>query len=205
MIRRPPRSTLFPYTTLFRSIKIFGSILLTLALSAGLSFAPLRLFAGTIRIGGTLGLTLANYLVDSLNLIGALVVTLTAIVISVYLVSTFTLAVLAIWLARPLAWFESQADAWRAWRERAHQRAVEGAEKKPTGSARARRAPVNPEAARPRLEGEPEIAQARTQRVAPLPSDVDGRPPWETREQPQSAEYASVEEPSPRPGIHDSV
>ena len=38
-------------------VKIFGSILLTLALSAGLSFAPLRLFAGTIRIGGTLGLT----------------------------------------------------------------------------------------------------------------------------------------------------
>ena len=61
-------------------VKIFGSILLTLALSAGLSFAPLRLFGGIIRIGGTLGLALANYLVDSLNLIGALVVTLTAIV-----------------------------------------------------------------------------------------------------------------------------
>src|SRR5689334_24348041 len=29
MIRRPPRSTLFPYTTLFRSIKV-GSMLLTL-------------------------------------------------------------------------------------------------------------------------------------------------------------------------------
>src|SRR5258708_9701685 len=25
MIRRPPRSTLFPYTTLFRSISVFGS------------------------------------------------------------------------------------------------------------------------------------------------------------------------------------
>src|SRR3712207_8211893 len=25
MIRRPPRSTLFPYTTLFRSTKVFGS------------------------------------------------------------------------------------------------------------------------------------------------------------------------------------
>src|SRR5256885_16596129 len=24
MIRRPPRSTLFPYTTLFRSVKVFG-------------------------------------------------------------------------------------------------------------------------------------------------------------------------------------
>src|SRR5471030_3477333 len=26
MIRRPPRSTLFPYTTLFRSVLIFGAI-----------------------------------------------------------------------------------------------------------------------------------------------------------------------------------
>ena len=46
-------------------VKVFGAVLLTLALSAGLSFAPLRLFAGTIRIGGTLGLTLASYLAVS--------------------------------------------------------------------------------------------------------------------------------------------
>src|SRR5258705_8594689 len=26
MIRRPPRSTLFPYTTLFRSVQIFGEV-----------------------------------------------------------------------------------------------------------------------------------------------------------------------------------
>src|SRR3712207_8547012 len=30
MIRRPPRSTLFPYTTLFRSVAIIGLIYLTL-------------------------------------------------------------------------------------------------------------------------------------------------------------------------------
>ncbi len=101
-------------------VKIFGSILLTLALSAALSFVPFRLFGGNIRIGGTLGLTLANYLVDSLNVTGALVVTLTAIVISVYLVSTFTLATLAGWLAGPSAWFAARGEAWRAWRERAH-------------------------------------------------------------------------------------
>jgi S-DNA-T family DNA segregation ATPase FtsK/SpoIIIE len=159
-------------------VKVFGSILLTLAFSAALSFAPLRLFAGTIRIGGTLGLTLANYLVDSLNVIGALVVTLTAMVISVYLVSTFTLATLAGWLAGPAAWFAARAGAWRAWRGRVQQRAIEKAKRR----------------AAPRREKE------RTQRVAPLPSDVDGRAPWETGEHRQPAEYASVEEPSPRPG-----
>ena len=172
-------------------VKIFGSILLTLALSAGLSFAPLRLFAGTIRIGGTLGLTLANYLVDSLNVIGALVVTLTAIIISVYLVSTFTLATLAGWLAGPMAWFAARGAAWRAWRERAHQQAIEKAKAK----AAARRAPTRTE--RPRST--PEVEPERTQRVAPLPSDVDGRAPWETAEHAQATEYGGAEDPPPQP------
>jgi len=171
-------------------VKMFGSVLLTLALSAGLSFAPLRLFAGTIRIGGTLGLTLANYLVDSLNVIGALLVTLTALVISVYLVSTFTLATLAGWLAGPAAWFAARGERWRAWRERVRQRSIEKAKQN---------------AARRRELWRNEKEKERTQKVAPLPSDVDGRAPWETAEHPQPAEYASVEEPSPRPGTYPTI
>jgi S-DNA-T family DNA segregation ATPase FtsK/SpoIIIE len=173
-------------------VKMFGSILLTLAFSAALSFAPLRLFAGTIRIGGTLGLTLANYLVDSLNVIGAIVVTLTAMVVSVYLVSTFTLATLAGWLAGPSAWFAARAAAWRAWRDRVHQRSIEKAKAR----AAARRAAPRQEKGKDK---------DRTQRIAPRPSDVDGRPPWETGEHRQPAEYATVEEPSPRPGTHPMV
>ncbi len=171
-------------------VKMFGSVLLTLALSAGLSFVPLRLFAGTIRIGGTLGLTLANYLVDSLNVIGALLVTLTAIVISVYLVSTFTLATLAGWLAGPAAWFAARGERWRAWRERVRQRSIEKAKQN---------------AARRRQLWRNEKEKERTQKVAPLPSDVEGRAPWETAEHPQPAEYASVEEPSPRPGTYPTI
>ena len=171
-------------------VKIFGSLLLTLAFSAALSFAPLRLFAGTIRIGGTLGLVLANYLVDSLNVIGALLLTLTAIVISVYLVSTFTLATLAGWLAGPAAWFAARGEAWRAWRDRVHQRSIEKARQK----AATRRATLRQQK-----------VDERTQKVAPRPSDVDGRPPWESAEHPQPAEYASVEEPSPRPGTYATI
>src|SRR2546430_11348730 len=49
MIRRPPRSTLFPYTTLFRSNLIFARarLLLHRADQAGES---LRLFSRTLRI-----------------------------------------------------------------------------------------------------------------------------------------------------------
>jgi S-DNA-T family DNA segregation ATPase FtsK/SpoIIIE len=171
-------------------VKIFGSLLLTLAFSAALSFAPLRIFAGTIRIGGTLGLVLANYLVDSLNVIGALLLTLTAIVISVYLVSTFTLATLAGWLAGPAAWFAARGEAWRAWRDRVHQQSIEKARQK----AATRRATLRQQK-----------VDERTQKVAPRPSDVDGRPPWESAEHPQPAEYASVEEPSPRPGTYATI
>src|SRR2546422_1333528 len=41
MIRRPPRSTLFPYTTLFRSRILGGSVSAALALVAGAA-SPLR-------------------------------------------------------------------------------------------------------------------------------------------------------------------
>src|SRR2546422_5810312 len=36
MIRRPPRSTLFPYTTLFRSQQVGGAELLSIAVKTGL-------------------------------------------------------------------------------------------------------------------------------------------------------------------------
>src|SRR2546430_10881663 len=42
MIRRPPRSTLFPYTTLFRSLGMFGTIL----------FVPL-LYQGVLAVSAT--------------------------------------------------------------------------------------------------------------------------------------------------------
>src|SRR3712207_8995112 len=38
MIRRPPRSTLFPYTTLFRSQDKFGQVTETHSISAGLDY-----------------------------------------------------------------------------------------------------------------------------------------------------------------------
>jgi len=104
------------------AVKICGSALLTLGVCAALSFLPLRVFGGTVRLGGTLGYALANYLVDSLNLAGALVATITAVVVSLYLVSTFTLARLGEWLAGPIGWFQRRGAAWRARRERRRRR-----------------------------------------------------------------------------------
>src|SRR2546428_9398150 len=44
MIRRPPRSTLFPYTTLFRSTGLVGAIGLSMGNALGLGVLPLDSF-----------------------------------------------------------------------------------------------------------------------------------------------------------------
>src|SRR3712207_2260368 len=59
MIRRPPRSTLFPYTTLFRSGEISGS-LLPEALRASLVLAA-GVGAGTLLLGGALAALVSFY------------------------------------------------------------------------------------------------------------------------------------------------
>src|SRR3712207_8048243 len=52
MIRRPPRSTLFPYTTLFRSIELLASLGVVPELAGGHSFGELAaLCAGGPRGG----------------------------------------------------------------------------------------------------------------------------------------------------------
>src|SRR2546429_9105057 len=53
MIRRPPRSTLFPYTTLFRShpvCRILGLIFLPTMAGLGLTFGFFAYFSGPSRL-----------------------------------------------------------------------------------------------------------------------------------------------------------
>src|SRR5258707_5658900 len=50
MIRRPPRSTLFPYTTLFRSARISATAALSIASTAsGRSFISSRILRNSLR------------------------------------------------------------------------------------------------------------------------------------------------------------
>ena len=173
------------------AVKLTGTLTLTLSACAALSFAPLRMFGGNIRIGGTLGFAIATYLVDSLNLAGALVATATAVVISIYLVSTFTLATLSSWFAVPMAWWERRREAFREWRERMHQRALEKAEE----GARKRTQPAAP----------PETRRLRKKKEEPQAQPVDDTPPWrgtmpgaslerETADIEAAPEYAPIEE-----------
>jgi S-DNA-T family DNA segregation ATPase FtsK/SpoIIIE len=164
------------------AVKAAGSVLLTLGACAGLSFAPLRLFGGAIPIGGTLGLALARYLTGTLNVAGALLVTATAIIVAVYLVSTFTLAKLAEWFAGPAAWFSRRVEGFREWRARVRARSLEKARER----ARKRRARYAP----------------KTQSGPAEPAPAADAPPWREDpaadvpvcEEPAQEEYSTIEE-----------
>jgi S-DNA-T family DNA segregation ATPase FtsK/SpoIIIE len=162
--------------------KIIGSVLLALSLGAGLSFLPLRLFSGRILLGGAAGNALAKYLWESLNAAGALLATLTAFTISLYLVSTFSISKLDEWFAGPIAWFRRRGEALRAWSNHMHARSVAKAE----------------ERARQRMQ---RIPERLTRKQEPAPSASAAAPPWEIQKEPPAPapaesdrSYSTIEE-----------
>src|SRR3712207_2929241 len=68
MIRRPPRSTLFPYTTLFRSIDPVPEFWIGLAWAVfGLSIGAIGLLLFLIRRGAVAGVAALLYLVPPVS------------------------------------------------------------------------------------------------------------------------------------------
>ena len=174
------------------SVKAIGSLILTLSASAALSFLPFRLFGGTLRLGGMLGLALATYLVGALNLAGAILITATAVIVSVYLVSSFTIEKLGAWFAGPIGWCHRRAEAWRAWRERMYVRSLEKAKE------RALKRKEAGEKQRTRKKKPQTVIVAVEQPASPQPpADT---PPWQTRdtapldEPSEPEEYSTIEE-----------
>jgi S-DNA-T family DNA segregation ATPase FtsK/SpoIIIE len=176
-------------------IKSLGAALLALSLGAAFSFLPWRLFGGNIRIGGALGAVLNHWLLDSLNTAGALIAIVSAFVISIYLVSSFSLATLSHWFERPAQWLHRRLEAWREWLNRLHASYAEKA------AARARRR-VKP--ARIPSPDRPDPSRDRSDpsrdRQGAVSDDV-----------PQPAEYSTIEEipicpleepePAPQPAV----
>ena len=173
-------------------IKIIGSVLLLLSLSATLSFLPFHIFGGIIRLGGMLGLLLAHSLLNSLNPAGAILATATISIVSFYLVSAFTLAKLGGWLSPITAWFGRRRDAWHA---RRLGRAKLQAEKR---AIRAEQKAARKEQKKYRQSG---AGNAPTQELAPIAAavPVSDAAPWETQvehkpDAEEPVEYATVEE-----------
>ncbi|HEY6391048.1 MAG TPA: DNA translocase FtsK 4TM domain-containing protein, partial [Bryobacteraceae bacterium] len=109
-------------------IKILGSLLLFLSICTALSIGPeWRPLGGAFSAGGVLGLLLADSLMASLNLTGAVLVTAICLILSVYLISTFSMATAGEWIAGPLRFLRNLHARWDRWRAQRRQVALERA------------------------------------------------------------------------------
>lgn len=97
-------------------VKVMGSVALVASTCTALGFIEFwRPFADTIPTGGLVGMALATYLRANLNTTGALITTLTVIVLSLYLISSFSMQMVYAVLAGPAAWLLAKYEAVEAW------------------------------------------------------------------------------------------
>ena len=166
-------------------VKIFGSLLLFLSACTALSIGPeWRPWGGAFSAGGILGVLIAESLMSALNLTGAVLLTSFCLIVSLYLISTFSMAAAAQRFAGPSAHLRKIYARWDNWRALRRQLALEKAE---------RRA-----AERAELRAEKEAARAARKASAPVatapPIVEQPRAPEPVHEKP-----AAVEQPEEIP------
>jgi S-DNA-T family DNA segregation ATPase FtsK/SpoIIIE len=134
-------------------LRTAGYAVLVLAACTALTLMPwLGQLADALPLGGVAGVLLADALVAWLNPLGAALFTGICIVLSLYIVSTFSLVMVYAWLAGPIAWGYRQRDRFDEWRARRTARSIlrkrEKAqhEKETAATRRAAEPPPAPEA-----------------------------------------------------------
>jgi len=147
-------------------IKVLGSLLLFFGVCTALSIGPeWRPFGGAFSAGGVLGLLLADSLMASLNLTGAVLVTAICLILSVYLISTFSMATAAEWISGPLRFLQKLHSRWDKWRAQRRQVALERAANRAERRAEKEAARAAKEAAK----AEKEIKRGRRgEPIAPI-------------------------------------
>ncbi len=112
-------------------IKTLGSLLLVGSTCAMSGLAPnWHPIATLIPAGGLAGAVVADYLVSTMNITGAVLLTAACWIVSLYLVSTFEMSRLAVWFRGPIGWMRAIAARWSAWRAQRRAIARERAEKR---------------------------------------------------------------------------
>jgi S-DNA-T family DNA segregation ATPase FtsK/SpoIIIE len=173
-----------------------GAALMLCSLCTALSLGPRwYIFGGSVRGGGLLGVVLAAWITDLMNLSGAVICTGASLLVATYLVSSFSMEKLTSALAVPAALVERLAGRWSAWHGRRRARFLERQREKARQRVEERAArhaavepprpePVEPEP--PASEPEPEPQEPDDIPIVPLEE-----PPWE--EPPQKAGPILVE------------
>ncbi len=98
--------------------KVVGALALLTFSSALLKLLPGEMrWLHAIPIEGLFGRLVGDLLVHYLNYVGAWIVTLTAIAVALYLVTTFTLTGLRVWLLTRFSFYFALLDRYREWKE----------------------------------------------------------------------------------------
>jgi S-DNA-T family DNA segregation ATPase FtsK/SpoIIIE len=98
--------------------KLCGGVLLFAGLAALLGLGPAwTLSGGSISPGGLLGMTLAEILVSGLNVAGSVLLLSFCLLLSLYLLTTFSIHSMQPWRFRPVAAVQSVYWRWQAWAE----------------------------------------------------------------------------------------
>jgi S-DNA-T family DNA segregation ATPase FtsK/SpoIIIE len=125
--------------------------------------------ANSIPAGGVAGSLVADYLVSTMNITGALLITAACWIVALYLVSTFEISRLAVWFRRPIAWIQSIAAGWSSWRASRVLIAKERAEERQLRRAMQPAPEIVPEAYTPVAEPDIEDIPIRTLEQTPPP------------------------------------
>ncbi|HUS08550.1 MAG TPA: DNA translocase FtsK [Bryobacteraceae bacterium] len=162
-------------------IKLFGAAMLILGTCTAFSFGPAwRPFAGAIAPGGVIGILLAEYLISVLNMTGAILLTLAGLILSLYLVSTFSMSKLAVWFAGPIAFLRRRWTEFQSWRDMRRHKRMEAARIRAQRREELRReqkvAAREEKAARRSRFADPVSAPNHPE---PAVESLANRPPWE--------------------------
>jgi DNA segregation ATPase FtsK/SpoIIIE, S-DNA-T family len=188
-------------------IKIAGWSMLATSIAAAFGLAPSwRPIGRAIPASGLAGIILADSLVARVNDAGAILIVLVVALVSLYLISSFSLEILASWMRVPAEWFRTITARWRAWRLAAKGRREEKAAARKAESKliareqrqqQQRRTPASPQ---PQPEHLPATADSFYDEDAP-PFDIDdGSPPIIPLRRNITSDSGEYPAPSTEPG-----
>ncbi|MGD0435435.1 MAG: DNA translocase FtsK 4TM domain-containing protein, partial [Bryobacteraceae bacterium] len=151
------------------TVKLIGAGILFLGISALLSLGPVWWpWGGSFSAGGMLGILLADSLRSSFNVAGAMLLTVISLILSLYLISTFSMKIVGRWLAGPLNYVATMRARWNAWRVQRQQAAIERARQRAERIAEARFEEETRRAAAQEAEPEPRIPIQESQQPIPV-------------------------------------
>jgi S-DNA-T family DNA segregation ATPase FtsK/SpoIIIE len=164
-------------------LRLFGAALLVLSACTLLSLAPdWKPLHETMPPGGVIGLALSAYLLTNLNYGGTLALVAVAVLVSIYLTTSFTVETVEDWISVPMAWWDARVEGYQNWqdgrRARSEQNRLIKEAKRQSSSL---------------LEPPPPEKKPRKPQREDAPVEA---PPWEAKAEFES-EPGAVEEPTP--------